>query len=490
MKYINNLSCLLFIFALLFVSCETEETLEIIEPEAVFELQEPGISNILLNFGLQNNAAFTVSWNDEVTGSSSYDIEMAITNDFANPIALGNSNTNSFTVSVAELNMAINMANPSNFTDIPVYLRVNAGTQMSNTILFLVTAYAENPATITSPSSGDMFVLELANASNTAMNVSWDDLGLTGDGSIDYRLEADVSGGDFSGATLVGTVSNTNMLEVITEDLNAVALGLGITPGTAADIDLRLVSETTNTNGNVFTRISDIITINVTPYSVEFPYLYFVGDATTPGWNNNNNNTAVFRSQDTPNSYFYTGYFNAGAFKLLEVKGQWQPQWGDNGGNLGVNPGGGSDPGTFNVAAAGYYTLTINSLVADGSYSFVSYDASSAPTYTTMGLIGDATPNGWDGSNDTNFTQDTNNPHLWYINGVTLTNGGQFLIRANDVWPGNAGAAVWRHTGSSELFGTANLDNGGGDNFPFNEPTGTYDVWFNDLDGSYVIIPN
>lgn len=486
MKYINNLSRLVMVFALLFVACETEETLEITQPDAAFELQQPGISNILLNFGLQNNAAFTISWNDEVTGSSSYDIQMAITDDFANPIALGTSTTNSFTVSVADLNMAINSANPSNFTDIPVYVRVNAGGQMSNTILFLVTAYAESPAVITSPAANDAFVLMLANASDVAMNVTWDDLALTGDGSIAYRLEADVTGGDFSAASTVGTAENTTMIEVVTEDLNAVALGLGIDAGTAGDIDLRLVSETTNSNGNVFTRTSEVVTISVTPYSVDFPYLYFVGDATTPGWNNNNNNTAVFRSQSTPNSYFYTGYFNAGAFKLLETPGQWQPQWGDNGGNLGVNPGGGSDPGVFSVPSAGYYTLTINSLVEGGSYSFVSYDASSAPTYSTIGIIGDSTPSGW--GSDTDFTQDSNNPHLWYINGITLT-GGEFLIRANDVWPGDPAAAVWRYTGSTELFGSANLDNGGGSNFP-SPGAGTYDIWFNDLDGSYVIIPN
>ena len=101
-----------------------------------------------------------------------------------------------------------------------------------------------------------------------------------------------------------------------------------------------------------------------------------------------------------------------------------------------------------------------------------------------MAIIGDATPNGWDGDNDTNFTQDTNNTHLWYINGVTLTNGGFILIRANDDW-----TDVWRYSGSTELYGKANLS-GGGDNIPFNAETGSYDFWFNDLDGSYNIIPN
>ena len=87
--------------------------------------------------------------------------------------------------------------------------------------------------------------------------------------------------------------------------------------------------------------------------------------------------------------------------------------------------------------------------------------------------------------NEKDLTQDPNNPHLWYANGVTFTNGEEFLIRPNDDW----GNGLWRYTGSDELFGQGRFDTGG-DNFPFNAPTGSYDVWFNDLDGSYVIIPN
>lgn len=484
MKYLNKLNGFLLIFSLLFVACENEETLIITEPDAAFELQQPGISNILLNFGLQNNAAFTVTWNDDVTGSSSYDIEMAITDDFANPQSLGNSSTSSFTINVGDLNMAVNSANPSNFTDIPVYVRVNAGGIMSNTVLFLVTAYPEAPAVITSPASNDAFVLTFANADNVAMNVTWDDLGLTSGGSTQYTVEADLVGADFANAVLVGTATDTNSLEVLTGDLNAAVLGLGVMPDTATDIEVRIVSETTNANGNVLTRISDAVTVNVTPYNVVFPYLYFVGDATTPGWNNNNNNTVVFRSQDTPNSYYFTGYFNGGAFKLLETKGQWQPQWGNNSGSLGVNPGGGSDPGVFSVPAAGYYTLTINSLAEGASFTFESYDASGATTYDRIGLIGQAI-GGWGDGDEIDLIQDANNPHLWYGLGINFDNGQEFLIRPNDDW--NNG--VWRYTGSNELFGQANLA-GGGDNFPHNAATGSYDFWFNDLDGSYVIIPN
>lgn len=489
MKYINKLTSFFLIFAVLFVACEEEETLIITQPDAVFELQQPGISNVVLNFGLANNAAFTISWNDPVTGSSSYDIEMAITDDFAAAQILGTSTTDSFTTSVSDLNMAVNSANPNNFTDIPVYVRVNAGGQMSNSILFLVTAYPEEPAIITSPSANDAFVLDLSNASDVAMNAIWEDLGLTGGGSTAYSLEGDLAGAGFANAVLFGAASNTTSVEVLTSDLNAAVLGLGVAPGTAGDIELRLVSETTNANGNVLTRTSDTVTISVTPYSVEFPYLYLVGASTAAGWDNNNNNPAVFRSQNTPNSYYFTGYFTQNGFKILEQTGEWNPQWGDRNGNLGTTNASG-EPGTFDVPSDGYYTMTIASLAEGASYTIDAYDASGATTFNSIGLIGQAI-GGWGDGDEIQLIQrdPVNNPHLWYAENVNFTNndpdgGDQFLIRPNGVWDGGA----WRYTGSQELFGQANLA-GGGDNLRLYAPSGTYDFWFNDLDGSYVVIP-
>lgn len=487
MKMYNKINRLLIVFALLFFTCENEETLIITQPDAAFELQEPGISSINLNFGLPTNPALTLTWNDDVTGSSSYDVEMALTDAFDAPVLLGNSTGSSFSINVMDFNMAINSAGPENFTDQPVYLRVKAGSAVSNTVLVLVDAYPIDPATITSPSQDDAFVLDIASQDLVLFSFTWEDAALTTADNVDYTVEAALAGTDFATTIPVGAVSNANSLDVTHSDLNGVAIGLGIAPETAADIDLRIVSVTTNSSGNSYERVSDTITINVTPYNVAFPYIYLVGASTAAGWSNNNINPAVFRSQTTPNSYEFTGYFQPGGFKILENVGAWQPQWGTNDGStLGVNPGDGSDPGIFDVPSAGYYTMSIPSLTEGASYTITAYDASAAPTYNSIGLIGQAI-GGWGDADEIELIQrdPVNNPHLWYATDVAFTNGEEFLIRPNDDW--NNG--VWRYTGSDELFGQANLA-GSGDNFPFTAPTGNYDVWFNDLDGSYVIIPN
>ena len=482
---INQLCVCLLAITLVFTSCETEETLNITTPDAEFILNTPGISTIFLNFALPDNPAFTVSWKDEVTESSSYTVQMSQDADFTTPITLGTTGSNNFSMTVAEFNTVLTNTGTSQFRDIPVYLRIDAGGTISNSILLLATKYPEKAASFVSPSNNDTFILSIGSSGDTAMTVEWSDAVLSSTLGIDviYTVEAAPAGTDFANPVIIGTTTNEVTLSLTHGDLNAVTLGLGIAPDTAGSVEMRIIARNTNENGNTLERVSETVTVSITPYSVSFPYLYLVGDATTPGWNPDNNNTPLFRDQDVPNSYFFTGYFNGGAFKLLETIGQWQPQWGTNDGStLAVNPGGGSDPGVFSVGTAGYYTYTFTTVGEGGSFTVEPYDASSAPTYSTIGIIGDATPGGW--GSDTDFTQDPNNPHLWYINGITLTNGGSMLIRANDDW-----VDVWRYTGSSELYGTSVLA-GGGDNIPFNAPTAAYDVWFNDLDGSYVIIPN
>ena len=486
MKYLKKLSFVFLALTLFMSACDDDEQLTIIEPDAAFVLQQPGISNVFLNFSLPDNSALTLTWNDDLTGSSSYTVEMALEDTFATPINLGTSDTKSFSISVSDLNDAIRNAGATNFVDVAMYVRINSGSALSNSVLYLVTTYPNDPATITGPAGGDSFVLDIASVDNVAMTVTWSDAILTSTLGVDveYTVEAAIAGTDFASPAPIGVVTNADNITATHGELNGIALGLGLSVDTAADVDMRIIARYDNANGNTLERISETVTVSITPYNATFPFIYLVGDATTPGWNNNNNNTPIFRSQSTPNSYEFTGYFSSGAFKLLEEKGQWQPQWGTNDGTtLAVNPGGGSDPGTFNVGGAGYYTYTFSPLSAGATFTVTSFDASSAPVYGSMGIIGDATPGGW--GSDTDFTQDPNNPHLWYLLGVNLISGNQMLIRANDDW-----ADVWRYTGSQEdLFGQSVLA-GGGDNIPFNAPTGTYDVWFNDLDGSYVFIPN
>lgn len=156
--------------------------------------------------------------------------------------------------------------------------------------------------------------------------------------------------------------------------------------------------------------------VNNWTFKVESPFseLYMAGDAN--GWQQ-----VDFFS--TTNQVEYTGfmYLTTNGFKFCS-----QPNWD------GINLGAGAADGTLDatggdikIAEAGYYKVDVNT---------------SAMTYTllpitTIGVIGDATPGGWESDQDMTYNTTT---RAWEITGLTLT-AGKIKFRANDAWDINWG---------------------------------------------------
>jgi hypothetical protein len=334
---------------------------------------------------------------------------------------------------------------------------------------------------ILTPSSGSSIIItEETEQTNTAVTFSWEDVDYGTPTAVTYELQFAPNGTDFASPTVISSSAATNY-SMTYAALQTAATALDQDPANEGPvaIDVR-VKSTIGTTG-AEEKYSDVVTISVTPFTavITYPFrdLFLVGNATQDNWNNNSNNYALYRDPDNTDLYYYTGYFNAGEFKLLEKKGQWQPQWGQNGGVLAVNDGTGSDPGAFAVSSAGYYSLTVD--LAANTYTLDSYDASGAATYSTVGIIGTATPNNWDAP-DTDMIQSTFDPHIWYLNNQVLKAGGEMKFRANDAWDVNWGAA-------NSYSGLATLN---GPNIAIGIPAdGNYDVWFNDITGRYVYIP-
>ena len=72
------------------------------------------------------------------------------------------------------------------------------------------------------------------------------------------------------------------------------------------------------------------------------------------------------------------------------------------------------------------------------------------------------------------MTQSEFNPHIWYMEDVVLSDG-PLKFRANLAWDVNWGGATFP---SGEATGD-----------DIQATAGTYDVWFNTLDGRYIFIP-
>lgn len=328
---------------------------------------------------------------------------------------------------------------------------------------------------ITAPATGQNIVLDVDKAGEEVLKFTWSAADYSAPVAVKYTLLIDKKGGDFSAAKTLQTALNSSTeVSVLGRELNQAAIDLGGKPEVAAEYEVKIKSDVSGG----FTQISKgSITMTVTPYTGRVPYdfvdWYLVGDATVSGWDNNKGNQILFRSATNANEYTFTGFFKKGYFKAIRDLGNWAPMYGGADGSLAYRGSDAdADPASIEIAADGYYKFKMD--VQKLTYTLEPYAAgASATTYTTVGIIGDATAKGWDAS--TPMVKSTFNAHIWTL-GVTSLNDGGMKFRANDAWDVSWGGK------------TAFSGGGTGDNIPVAKSK--YVIYFNDLDGSYVMIPN
>lgn len=323
---------------------------------------------------------------------------------------------------------------------------------------------------ITAPATGKQFVLSEDHASDEAAKFTWTKAVYSAPVVVSYKLLIDKKGGDFTKAVTLETTNNTTEVSVLVKDLNQAAVDLGAPTEVASQFDVKVTSDI---SGGV-PQISKVITITVTPYAGKVAYnftdWYLIGAAVEGAWDNNadTKHQPMFRDGKNADLYKFTGFFKAGNFKLISEKGSWANQLGKAGsGTIEIN----SNAGEFTIPTDGYYTFKFDTKAL--TFTLVAYDASAAKSFATVGIIGDSTPGGWDAS--TAMVKSTFSVHAWNL-GVTPLKDGGLKFRANDSWD-----VAWGGT-------TAFSGGGTGDNIPVAKSK--YVIYFNDLDGSYLAIPN
>ena len=153
--------------------------------------------------------------------------------------------------------------------------------------------------------------------------------------------------------------------------------------------------------------------MNNLTYTVQKPILYMAGDAN--GWKHSD----VLNSED---GVHYTGYMylNQNGFKFCTQK-----NW--NGTNYGGAFFGESEDNIMMTQEAGFYQVDVDL---------------SAKTYTltpfTIGIIGSATPKGWDGDTDMTYNPEE---RCWELKDVELTDGEMKFRHTND-WNLNWGGPL------------------------------------------------
>lgn len=204
--------------------------------------------------------------------------------------------------------------------------------------------------------------------------------------------------------------------------------------GVATDGDTSMTGSLIATNpqaGKIATEAGYVkITLNMMEYTYKIEYigdmvlqLYVPG--AHQGWDPASAPIIYCQNYDMK----YDGYVNFTAANQA-FKFSAQPSWtgtnyGDGGtGTLSTD----KDAGNLSVTEAGFYRLTANLGATPATYT---------ATKTVWGLIGDATPGGWNTSTAMTFNAATSS---WSV--TTDLAVGSFKFRANDAWDINMGGSL------------------------------------------------
>ena len=147
--------------------------------------------------------------------------------------------------------------------------------------------------------------------------------------------------------------------------------------------------------------------------TAEYDYVYIAG--TADGWSGNGGKLASVKDAND-----YYGFINAtGEFKIQKNQGSWATNWGGSNGTLVA--------GGANIQANGF--VYVNANIGNMTYSVT--------PITSMGVIGDATPGGWETETALTYNAETG---AW--EGTVTFTTGEFKFRANESWAINFGGAL------------------------------------------------
>ncbi|MCI4667356.1 MAG: SusE domain-containing protein [Bacteroidia bacterium] len=312
------------------------------------------------------------------------------------------------------------------------------------------------PASLTSPTEGTALVLTEAEADKT-VTFEWNKADYGFEAATSYTLQVDRAGSGFANAISL-TNSTSTSVTLTYGDINSALIAGGIPDNVANDLVLRVKSDISDEVEEVY---SDSINISITPYRAIIQYPLLAVPGSYQGWNPNDSVNAVF---DRAFNGQYEGflYFDATGveFKFADPAQGWALNWGDTGGDGVLD----QDGDNLSSSDGGMHLLKVN--LNDFTYSVEP---------TSWGLIGDATPTGWD--SDTDMTYNTATRKLEITVDLVV---GAIKFRANDDWALNFGDDA--ANGSLEY---------GGENIAITEAGNyTIELALSDADYTYTVTKN
>lgn len=325
--------------------------------------------------------------------------------------------------------------------------------------LLIVTVSCENDdkTSVTSPDApvllnpavGEVYTLRPDNAENLAATFVWNHAEYGVQTAVNYSVEFAEAGTNF--ATVIDGGSpfdNQKFKSYTVAQLNQIATDAGTTPFADEDIEVRIKAWLGSDESTVV--YSAPVTIKINRFTNELPKLAVPGNH--QGWSPA---SAPLIASSGYGKTDFEGYMQLdGGFKILSPKADgtfdWGTQdWGDDGSFSGMLKDG---DGEVNIeVVAGYYRLQADT-------EELTYKA----TAMNWGIVGSATPGGWD-----NSTPLVYNPDTKLLEATVTLVAGEYKFRANNGWDVNLGAYEAGKEGAGETmsYGGANIALGAGGSY-------------------------
>lgn len=347
---------------------------------------------------------------------------------------------------------------------------------LSNVIKVDIASYVV-PITLSASSTAPL-VLQVNNASNTAVSFNWN-ASPFGNNTINYVLQMDTAGGNFTNPQekKINTALTTSFT---VNELNSLAIAAGVIGGTTKDAQFRVLAFIGTSTTPLAT--SNTVTINLTTFTPIPSTLYIVGDATGSGWSNPVSVPSQQFSRIDAVSFGIIVHLEAGkSYLFLPANGRWDHKYGGSSATGGALLADGAVPGsnTPSPGATGDYEIIVNFQTA--TYTVT---ATTKVVPDNLFIVGDATPGGWNNPVPVPDQQFTRLDAVSYGLIINLTAGNSYLFL-----PVNGD---WSHKfGGSSATGGALLADGAvpGSNTPAPGASGQYLITVNFLTETYSVTP-
>lgn len=266
---------------------------------------------------------------------------------------------------------------------------------------------------LSSPTDGTAIVVTPADSSQT-LNIKWSapDYGVSA--VVSYFVQVDSLGNNFKKYVTLGNLTTTTSLSLSYGTLNSRLLaGLNLRPNATTTVEFRVGSAIYGVD-TVYSQIVKVAITTLQPNQLWLPGSYEgYNPAAAP---------TVPALVTNPTSYEGYAYFSAaGNFKFTSAPDYIHINYSDGGNGTLTTNGNAAGIGFNN---AGVYLL-------DADVTKLTY---SATFIASFGIIGTATPQGWNASTPMTYNVATG---LWSVQVALLP--GALKFRANDVWDINYG---------------------------------------------------